>query len=125
MTGKRRDPQDLLPLSPPVFHILLALGNRRLHGYAIMQEIEERTNGNVRVLPGTLYSSIGRMLDDGLIRETDNRPSAADDDQRRRYYRATRFGKAVAQAEAERMALLLRVAKDQELFTGLSMRQVR
>lgn len=120
MTKLNRKPADLLPLSPPVFHILLALGNRRLHGYAIMQEIEERTGGKVSVLPGTLYSSIARMLEDELITETENRPKPSADDQRRRYYRATRFGKAVAQGEAERMALLLSVAKDQELFGGLA-----
>ena len=123
MNNKKRDPQDFLPVSPPVFHILLAIGNRRLHGYAIMQEIEERTNGKVTVLPGTLYSSIGRMLEDGLVDETTDRPNASADDERRRYYRATRLGKAVARAEAERMALLLHVAEDQKLFTGLSARQ--
>ncbi len=118
MTKENRDPRGLLPLSPPVFHILLALGNRRLHGYAIMHEIENRTSGKVKLLPGTLYSSIARMLDDGLVEETEDRPRPAADDQRRRYYRATRFGKAVAEAEAERMALLLSVAKDQHLFDG-------
>ena len=118
MSRQKRDPRELLPLSPPVFHILLALGNRRLHGYAIMQGIEQRTNGKVTVLPGTLYSSIARMLEDGLVEETSHRPNPADDDQRRRYYRSTRFGKAVARAEAERMALLLHVAVDQELFSN-------
>lgn len=112
-----RDPHDLIPLSPPVFHILLALGNRRLHGYAIMQEIDQRTNGRVTVLPGTLYSSIARMQEDGLIEETSSRPNPSEDDQRRRYYRASRFGKAVARAEAERMAMLLHVAVDQELVS--------
>ena len=120
MNKKRRDPADLLPLSPPVFHILLAIGNRRLHGYAIMQGIEERTNGSVTVLPGTLYSSIGRMLEDGLISETSDRPNPSADDQRRRYYRLTEFGKAVARAESERMALLLQVAEDQDLRSGLT-----
>lgn len=103
-----------------MFHILLAIGNRRLHGYAIMREIQERTGGNVTVLPGTLYSSIGRMLEDGLISETSDRPGRASDDQRRRYYRVTKSGKAVARAESERMALLLRVAEDQELYSGLA-----
>jgi DNA-binding PadR family transcriptional regulator len=120
MMTKRRRPQDLLPLSPPVFHILLAIGNRRLHGYAIMQEIQDRTGGSVTVLPGTLYSSIGRMLEDGLITETYDRPGRGSDDQRRRYYRVTKFGRAVAGAESERMALLLRVAEDQELYSGLA-----
>ena len=123
MNKRRRDPQDRLPVSPPVFHILLALGNRRLHGYAIMQEIEKRTNGKVTVLPGTLYSSISRMLEDGLVDETSDRPTPSADDQRRRYYRATRFGRAVARAEAERMAMLLHVAEDQQLFAGLSAEQ--
>ena len=120
MGKKTRRPQDLIPLSPPVFHILLAIGNGRMHGYAIMQEIEERTNGRVSVLPGTLYSSIGRMLEDGLLSETSDRPNASVDDQRRRYYRVTKFGKAVVRAESERMAQLLDVAKDKNLFSGLT-----
>lgn len=120
MKKSQPHPQDLLPLSPPVFHILLAIGSRQLHGYAIMQEIKERTGGTVTVLPGTLYSSIGRMLEDGLICETSDRPNPTADDQRRRYYRLTQFGKAAAEAESERMALLLNVAKDQDLFSGLT-----
>jgi DNA-binding PadR family transcriptional regulator len=91
-----------------------------MHGYAIMQEIEERTNGAVSVLPGTLYSSIGRMLEDGLLSETSDRPNPSLDDHRRRYYRVTKFGKAVATAESERMARLLDVAKDKNLFSGLT-----
>jgi DNA-binding PadR family transcriptional regulator len=120
MGKKTRRPQDLIPLSPPVFHILLAIGNGRMHGYAIMQEIEDRTNGTVSVLPGTLYSSIGRMLEDGLLSETSDRPNPSVDDHRRRYYRVTKFGKAVARAESERMARLLDVARDKNLFSGLT-----
>jgi DNA-binding PadR family transcriptional regulator len=90
-----------------------------------MQEIEQRTNGTVSVLPGTLYSSIGRMLEDGLISETSDRPTPSVDDHRRRYYRVTKFGKAVARAESERMALLLHVAEDKDLFTGLTAERSR
>ncbi len=96
-------PESLLPLQPAVFHILMALADEDRHGYAIIQEVLARTNGEVRLSPGTLYRSIQRMLDDDLIVEVHERPAPELDDERRRYYRITRFGKAVAREEANRL----------------------
>jgi DNA-binding PadR family transcriptional regulator len=101
--------ERLLPLPPAVLHILIALGEGEKHGYAVMQEVAERTGGRVRMSPGTLYGSIRKMLDDGVIEESFRR--GADDDERRRYYRLTKFGRAVAAAEAERLAALLHHAR--------------
>jgi len=98
-----------LPLPPAFFHILIALGDGERHGYAIMQDVARRTDGKVRMSPGTLYGSIRRMLDEGLIDELTRRPD--DDDERRRYYRVTRFGRAVAAAEADRLRALLQHAR--------------
>ena len=105
------DPSELLPLGTPVLHVLLALGRRRLHGYGIMQAIEEKTDGAATILPGTLYTTLNRMLADGLIEETTPEKNARDDDRRRRYYRITRFGEQVVAAEAERMSVLLNLAR--------------
>ena len=99
-----------LPVPPAVFHILIALGEGEKHGYAVMQEVAERTGGKVRMSPGTLYGSIRKMLDDGLIEELFRRGAQADDE-RRRYYRVTKFGRAVAAAEAERLTGLLHHAR--------------
>lgn len=107
----RSEIEALLPLGTPVLHILLALGHQRLHGYGIMQAIQEKTEGAATILPGTLYTTLNRMLADGLIEEASPPEGAPDDDRRRRYYRRTRFGEDVVAAEAERMALLLRVAR--------------
>ena len=104
------DVERLLPLAPAVLHILIALGEGERHGYAVMQEVAERTGGKVRMSPGTLYGSIRKMLDEGLIEELFRR-SAPADDERRRYYRVTKFGRAVAAAEAERLAALLHHAR--------------
>src|SRR3954466_721634 len=104
----------LLPLAPAFFHILIALGDDERHGYAVMQDVADRTDGRVRMSPGTLYGSIRRMLDEGLIEERFRRTSGRgadrgpDEDERRRYYRVTTFGRAVAAAEADRLAALLR-----------------
>lgn len=111
-------PGDMLPLTPAVFHILLALADGEKHGYSIMQEVTRITNGAIRMGPGTLYGTIKRMLDAGLIEETDERPDPALDDERRRYYRLTAFGERVAQAEAARLALLLNVAHSKRLMGG-------
>ena len=135
MTKRDIDVERLLPLATAVLHILIALGDGERHGYAVMQEVAERTEGKVRMSPGTLYGSIRKMLDEGLIEElfrrgapTDPRRAGSDprragsdprragsDDERRRYYRVTRFGRAVAAAEAERLAALLHHAR----LTGL------
>ena len=101
----------LLPLLPATFHILVALADEDRHGYAIIQDVAARTDGSIRLSPGTLYRSIQRMLEDGLIVETDERPSPEDDDERRRYYRLTTLGTAVAQAEAARLMDLVRMAR--------------
>ena len=116
MGDKARDPQSLLPLTPAVLHILLALADRERHGYGIMREVEGRTGGEMRLGPGTLYGSVKRMLADGLIEESDERPDPEMDDQRRRYYRITDFGRRVAGAEAERLAGLVSTAREKKLL---------
>lgn len=105
------DVRGLLPLSPAVFQILVALADQDRHGYAIMQDVAARTDGAVKLSPGTLYAAIKRLLADGLIVEVVARPSPDDDDERRRYYRITPFGRDVAQAEADRLTVLLRQAR--------------
>jgi DNA-binding PadR family transcriptional regulator len=112
-----RDPEELLPLSPAVFHVLLALADAERHGYGIIKEVEARTEGRVRLGPGTLYGSIKRMLEEGLIEESDERPDSALDDERRRYYRLTGFGRRVASAEAERLSGLVDAARAKRLLS--------
>jgi DNA-binding PadR family transcriptional regulator len=104
-------PESLLPLPPAVFHILMAVADDDRHGYAIIQEIHSRTDGEVRLGPGTLYRSIQNMLEDELIVEVSERPAPELDDERRRYYRITAFGRAVARAEAARLHELVRLAR--------------
>ncbi len=105
-----------LPLTPAVFHILLALAEGERHGYAIMREVAEQTNGQMRLGPGTLYGSIRRMLEDGIIEESEERPDPALDDERRRYYRLTGFGRRLAEAEATRLQALTRAAQARGLL---------
>jgi DNA-binding PadR family transcriptional regulator len=105
------DIDDLLPLPPATLHILMALADDDRHGYAIIQSVLEHTEGRVRLGPGTLYRSIQRMLDEGLIVEIDERPAPEDDDERRRYYRITAFGRSVARAEARRLTDLVKLAR--------------
>ena len=100
-----------MPLPAAVFQILVALVDQDRHGYAIMQDVAARTGGRMKLSPGTLYGSIKRMLDDGLIEELAERPQPDQDDERRRYYRLTGFGREVAQAEADRLATLLHQAR--------------
>jgi len=114
-----KERERLLPLPPAVFQILVALADQDRHGYAIMQDVAARTDRRMKLSPGTLYGSIKRMLDDGLIVEAEERPDPDEDDERRRYYRLTRFGREVAQAEADRLATLLRQAR----AAGLSPRR--
>jgi DNA-binding PadR family transcriptional regulator len=101
---------ELLPLPPATFHILLALAAEDRHGYAIIQDVEARTDGELRMSAGTLYRSIARMVEQGLIVEVTRRRTAADDE-RRRYYRITTFGTAVARAEMRRLTQLVRLAR--------------
>ena len=101
------DPEELLPLPWTVFQILVAVADRERHGYGIMQDIETRTGGKTRLSPGTLYGSIKRMLEQGLIRETGERPDPENDDERRRYYCITDFGRRVAGLETERLSKLV------------------
>jgi DNA-binding PadR family transcriptional regulator len=104
-------PESLLPLPPAAFHILLSLGVEDRHGYAIIQDVAARTGGEVRLSAGTLYRSIQRMLEQDLVVELRERPAPEEDDERRRYYRITAFGEAVARAEARRLAALVRLAR--------------
>ncbi len=110
MPDSPNNPEALTPLAPQVFHILVSLADRDQHGYAIMQDVAARTNGRIRMSAGTLYGSIQRMLEQGLIEEVRNRP-ADGDDERRRYYRITKFGRRVATAEASRLEEALRQAR--------------
>ena len=104
------DVTAMLPLPPATFHILLALATEDRHGYGIIQEVEARTGGELRLSPGTLYRSIQRLLEQGLITEPKRRLTASDDP-RRRYYRITPFGTAVARAETRRLTHLVRLAR--------------
>jgi DNA-binding PadR family transcriptional regulator len=101
----------LLPLPPATFHILVALADDERHGYAIMQDVTARTGGELKLSAGTLYRSIQRMLEQGLLAEISARPAPELDDERRRYYRITPFGRAVARAEARRLAQMLKLAR--------------
>jgi len=105
------DPDSFLPLPAAVFHILVALADRDRHGYSILQDVAARTGGKVRLSAGTLYSSIHRMLEQGLVEELRDSPDPASQDERRRYYRLTRFGRQVALAEARRLSELLSQAR--------------
>lgn len=100
-----------------MFHVLLALADKERHGYEIMREVQERTGGSVRLGPGTLYGSIKRMLSDGLIEESDDRPDPELDDERRRYYRLSDFGYRVARAESLRLANLVSSARAKKLLS--------
>ena len=109
-TGDEESVEALLPLPPATFHILLAVAAEERHGYAIIQDVEASTNGELRLSAGTLYRSIARMVEQGLISEVAKRRTA-EDDERRRYYRITPFGTAVARGEMARLTQLVRIAK--------------
>ena len=111
MTAREPSVDDLLPLQPATFHILMALADEDRHGYAIIQEIAARTDGAIKMSAGTLYRSLQRMLEQGVIEETEDRPAPDEDDERRRYYRITTFGETVARAEARRLQDLVRLAR--------------
>jgi len=114
----REEVEALLPLPLATFHILLALCDDDRHGYAILQEVARRTGGELRLSAGTLYRTIQRMLEQGLLEELRERPAPEQDDERRRYYRITSFGSAVARAEAERLNALVRLARAVGLAPG-------
>jgi DNA-binding PadR family transcriptional regulator len=109
-------PHGLLPLTPAVFHILLALSDGERHGYAIMQEVAADTSGSLQLGPGTLYGCLKRMLAARLVEESDERPDPDIDDERRRYYRMTDFGVRTLRAEAERLASAVSAARAKRLL---------
>ena len=111
MSNTRSEVEALLPLPSAAFHILMAVADEDRHGYAIIQDVEARTSGALKLSAGTLYRSIQRMLEQGLIVETEDRPAPELDDERRRYYRITPLGRAAARGEARRLAELLRLAR--------------
>ena len=112
MIDKTPHPDSFLPLPAATFHILMAVAEEDRHGYAIIQDVEARTGGALRLSAGTLYRSIQRMLEQGLLLETRERPAPAWDDERRRYYRITPLGAAVARAEVRRLSGLLKMARN-------------
>ena len=111
--------EHFLPLTPAVFHILLTLADSEAHGYAMMQEVTRRSGGAVRLGPGTLYGAISRLLEYGIIEESEERPDPEMDDTRRRYYRLTKLGGRVLAAETDRLADLVRAARSTKLVRKL------
>lgn len=109
---------NLPPLTPAVFHILLSLMDQERHGYGIMKEVESQTEGDMLLRAGTLYQAIKRMLDLGLIEESDERPDQALDDERRRYYKISGLGRKVVSAEIERLRKLLQLARQKQKFSS-------
>src|SRR5690242_12902580 len=109
---------SFLPLKPHWFHVLLSLADGDNHGYAIMQEVLDRTNGKVRLWPATLYGTLQRLIEADLIMESDRRPSPDLDDARRRYYRLTPLGRKVLAAESERLEELVRIIRDKGALKG-------
>jgi DNA-binding PadR family transcriptional regulator len=118
MANTLKKPEDLLPLTPAVFNIMLALADGEKHGYGIMLEVETNTDRQVLMGPGTLYGSIKRMLKAGLIEECDERPDLQVDNQRRRYYRLTGMGQQVLRMEAERLASQVQLARAKNLLAN-------
>jgi len=118
MTEKTPAPESFLPLPPATLHILMAVAEEPRHGYAIIQQVAARTDGEIVLSAGTLYRSIQRMLEQGLLLETDERPDPKYDDERRRYYEITPLGEAVARAEARRLAQLVKLARASGFATG-------
>jgi DNA-binding PadR family transcriptional regulator len=116
------EPDGRVPLTPATFHILLALAAGERHGYGIMREVTAITEGRVRLGPGTLYRSIKALLAEGLIEESSERPDSTLADERRRYYRLTEQGRASGEAEAERLAALVRVARSRQLLPDATRR---
>jgi len=115
--SRPRETEEQLPLTPAMFHVLLALAEEEMHGYAILKEVERRTEGKVRLSAGTLYGIIKRLNEEGWIVESNKRPAAGLDDERRRYYRLTEVGRRVAVSEAQRLEELLKMARSKKLFS--------
>lgn len=115
----REDIQSMLPLTPTVFHMLLALADGEKHGYGIMQAVENETQGQMQIRTGSLYGSIRRMIEAGLIKETHERPDPELDDERRRYYGLTDFGRRVLTAEAARIAQAMAVIQGKHILGGV------
>ena len=115
MGDQTRGPEEYLPLTPAMLDIVVALADDELHGYAIMREVRRRTDGRKRLAPGTLYRSLRQMQERGLVAESDERPEAGLDDERRRYYRLTDLGRRVALAEVERLEGLVHAARSKGL----------
>ena len=111
-----RDPRSLLPLTPLAYQVLLALADGARHGYGIIREVDERTDGLIKLRTGTLYTMLQRLLDEQLLEETDERPAAPDDDARRKYYRMTTFGRDVLAAETRRLELVLGEARRKQVL---------
>jgi DNA-binding PadR family transcriptional regulator len=120
MSVESRDLEAFLPLKPVEFHVLIALLSRDRHGYGIVQDIAERTNGRIRLVPGNLYPVLRRLVEDGLLQEGAKRPAADLDHKQRRYYSITPLGKRVAAAEAVRLKALIEGHEVQELLEGRS-----
>ncbi|MGD2057373.1 MAG: PadR family transcriptional regulator [Anaerolineales bacterium] len=120
MSNSDHDYEDHLPLTPAVFHILLALTDSEKHGYAIMREVEQVTEGRSSMGPGTLYGAIKRLLNAGLIVETKERPDPALDNSLRRYYELTDFGRKILAAEAQRLSHLVQIAREKKLIGDAS-----
>ena len=119
-----RDPSSFLPLNPPALHVLLVLSERRMHGYAMIEELERRTAGAATLLPGTLYTTLARLVEQGLVRDV---PAPEYDRQggARRYYERTPLGRAVAGAESERLDAIVRLAVDDGLISGRALWEPR
>ncbi len=113
------DHKPYQPLTPALFHVLLALADGEKHGYAVLKEVKRRTDGKVKLSAGTLYAIVKRCLADGWIAETDERPDPALDDERRRYYRLTDYGRRAAVAEAERLEAVVGMARDKNLLASI------
>lgn len=116
MTKRRKDAEALLPLTPGMFQVLIALADGEKHGYAMIKEVTRRTGGNIVLSAGTLYAIIRRFVQEGVIEEAPGRPDPALDDERRHYYRLTDFGREVARAEAARMEAALGAARAKNLI---------
>ena len=116
MATIKTEPGEMPPLSPAVFHVLLALADGERHGYAIMQDVAENTGGRIKMGPGTLYGTIKRLLQVRIIEESEERPDPELDDERRRYYRLTALGQRTVRAEAMRYADLVAVARRKRLL---------